>query len=443
MKKLITILLCVLMLALSGCRSHASEGGGLSESSEAASGTEKQTVTVCMDMDLGRKGQSASLLKSLINDYVPEFKESYELEIESVPGIGSDREPALDRIRVEMMAGKGPDLFLCVSPRAADPYLMPPRERETGLFQYPKALMKRKMFLPLDKYIDGAKYMEWDKLYPEIMAAGENNEGQLILPISWSMNFTRFNAESYTPPAGLPMTFDEMLESDDPGIKYATWCFGLGGGLGMLANYENDIPAFTEEELLAQLEGLRENSEFRTMELIESLGRPQEVALGRINAAHFTQYDPDSVLIPQYNRDGGATACITAFGAVNINTEVPEGAFCILDLLMSKEVQQDSELLSWDRGVPVHMELLRSGEKINAPFERDNGKTVASWGLSDYNYDRLQELIKQINAVDFVTPVHHELAELYQPYMQAETPEEREKLVAEAYTEIKMMLAES
>lgn len=443
MKKAIVIMSALLMLTFTGCSHSAPESGAPSESSSGAAETEKQTVAVCMDMDLGQKGQSASLLKSVIIDYAPEFTESYELEIESVPGTGSGREPALDNIRVAMMAGKGPDLFLCVSPRAADPELLPPRERETGLFPYPRAMMKRKMFLPLDGYIEGAEYMEWDKLYPEIMAAGKNDDGQLILPMSWSMNFTRFDAESYTPPKGLPMTFEEMLESDDPGIKYAILCSDFGGSLGMLADYENDTPAFTEEELLSQLEGLRENRENRTMELIESLGRPNEVTLGRLNASLFTQYDPDSVLIPQYNRDGGVTAYIIAFGAVNINTKVPEGAFRVLDVLMSKEVQKDSELFSMDRGAPVHMELLSSEEKVNAPFERDSGKTVPSWGLSDYNYERLQELIKQINAVDFVTPVHHELTELYRPYMQAETPEERERLVNEAYTEIKMMLAES
>ena len=285
--------------------------------------------------------------------------------------------------------------------------------------------------------------MEWDKLYPEIMAAGKNDEGQQILPISWNMDFTRFDAESYTPPEGLPMSFDEMLESNDPGIKYAILYSGFGGSLGMLADYENDAPAFTEEELMAQLEGHRENREHRTMELFESLGRPGGVTFGRLNASLFTQYDPDSVLIPQYNRNGGATANITTFGAVNINTKAPEGAFRILDVLMSKEVQRDSELLSMDKGAPVHMELLGSEEKVNAPFERANGKTVPRWWLSDYNYDRLQELIKQINAVDFVTPVHHELTELYRTYMQAETPEEREKLAGKAYTEVKMMLAES
>lgn len=452
LKRLAILLMAALLLALWGCKgggesSESSGGAQKPGESQQAEKAEKPVVTVCMDLDVGSEGQSSQLLRDLVREYDPEFKDSYKLEIEAVPGIGGERESALDRIRVEVMAGKGPDLFLCRSPRAANPNLMPPREREVGLFQYPKALMKRHMFLPLDGYIENAKYMEWDKLYPQIMAAGKNDEGQLILPIGWSMNFVRFDAQSYTPAGELPMTFDEMLKSQDPGIITAVCFSGLAESLGPVADYENDVPAFTKEELTAHLDALIESDSRRTPELEESLGDYAPVTFNRMNASNFTQYDPDSVLLPHCNRDGGATAYITTFGAVNINSEAPEGAFEILELLLSKEAQQDSELLSWNAGAPVHMELLKSKEKINAPFNRGN-MYVKSWGLTDYNYDQLQSLIKQINAVDFVTPVHHELSELYSPYdsspyTQAETKEEREKLVEETYRNIEMMLAEA
>lgn len=448
LKKSLALILALLMLGLCGCKSApdsstAPEPSSSQSSSKPAVTDIRTTVTICMDMDLGSEADHSSLLMDIINDFAPELKDNYKFEIESVPGAGVGRESALDHIRVEMMAGGGADLFLCQSPSAADPDLMLPRQ--TGLFQYPKALMQRNMFLPLDEYIENAIYLEWDKLYPEIMAAGKNEKGQLILPISWTMNFNRFDAQSYTPTVDLPMTFDEMLESEDPGILEAAWTSDVTKSLGAVADYENETPAFTKEELLSQLEGLMENSQHRTMERYESLGSPGIAYFGRINASHFSQYDADSVLIPTYNREGGVTASITSFGAVNINAKEPEGAFRVLELLLSKLVQQDAELLSWEYGAPVHMDLLQSKEKVNAPFEPrgGNGQTVPRWGLTDYNYDRLQELIKEINVVDFVTPVHHELQELYRPYEQAGTQEEREKLVDDAYRRITMMLAES
>lgn len=438
------LLLALLLLGLAACRTAPDPAPSSQSSPDPA---ERPTVTVCMDLDVGAEEtySSSSLLNDVIEDYAPEFKESYKLEIDSVPGSGPNREPALDHIRVELMSGGGADLYLCRTPRAAKPDLIPPRERQIGLFQYPKALMERNMFLPLDDYIKNAKYMEWDKLYPQIMEAGKNGKGQLILPIGWSMDFVCFDPESYTPTANLPMTFEEMLQSDDPGIREALSISNFWDSLGTVADYENDVPCFTEEELLTHLEATRENLERRTPELEKSLGHHRSVNFGRINAGLFCQYYQDSVLIPLYNRQGGATAFITSFGAVNINTDVPEGAFEVLELLLSKEVQKDSELLSYDRGAPVHMELLRSNKKgrVLAPFDLPDGTYKDRWGLNDHNYDQLQELVKQITVVDFPTPVHHELQELWMPYQEAQTQEEREKLVHDAYRTITMMLAES
>ena len=99
LRKALALILAMFMLAFSGCSHSAPESVGSSEGSGEPAKTEKQTVAVCMDMDIGHEGQSTSLLKDIIRDCVPEFMESYELEIESVPGTGSDREPALDRDR--------------------------------------------------------------------------------------------------------------------------------------------------------------------------------------------------------------------------------------------------------------------------------------------------------------------------------------------------------
>lgn len=438
LKKYLTLSLAALMLAFTGCGKGPAPSSG-EPNSDSVTVKEKPTLTVCMDMDIGSQGSCSSKLANLLKDCAPEFKENYKLSVEPIPGDGPNRESAIDHIRVEMLAGKGPDLFICQSPRAANPDFGR-KQREVGLFQYPRALMERNMFLPLDDYIENAAHMEWDKLYPQIMEAGRNEHGQLILPIGWTMSFTAIDNEIYSLPDDLPMTFDEMLASDDPGIIMSVFNGTFGDSLGEVADYEKDEPAFTQEELASHLEGLRKNLELRTAELSDSLNMPMPANFSRINASHFSQATPDSVIIPQYNRQGGATAYITCFGAVNINAEQPDAAFLVLDALLSKDAQQLSELLSFDRGAPVHMELLQ--DKVSVPFTYNN-RDYQRWYLSEYNYGQLQELIRQINVVDFPSPVHHELSELYRPYMDAETQEEREKLVSDAYSRIRMMLAES
>ena len=43
--------------------------------------------------------------------------------------------------------------------------------------------MKNHLSLPLDNYIENAKYMGWDKFLPVVMDAGRNDEGQQIIPL--------------------------------------------------------------------------------------------------------------------------------------------------------------------------------------------------------------------------------------------------------------------
>lgn len=435
LKKLLALTFALLLLTLSACQSAPSHVNDPAPSAQSSPDpAERPTVTVCMDLYYE---QTPERLKDLILDYAPEFNKSYKLKIDCLSDLGTNRKAAMDRIRVELMAGKGPDLFLCRNPQTDNIF---PSTENQGLFQYPKALMERRMFLPLDDYIKDAKYMEWDKLYPQIMEAGRNDEGQQILPITWMMNFTGISAESYELPDGLPMTFEEMLQSDDPGIIRSTWSFNYCDSLGEVADYKNDTPSFTEEELLAHLEGLRENNARHTKELEESLGASGPIEFSRHSFTQFRHNSPDYVLIPQYNRQGGATAYISSFGAVNINTDVPEAAFTLLDLMLSKDAQQSSDFFMWDLGAPVHMELPRDKVRIET---ESGGVYYAKWFIKEHNDQQLQALIKQINAVEFPTPVHTELTELYGPYMQAQTQEEREKLVHDAYRTITMMLAES
>lgn len=430
------------LLALSllwGCKSGVEERFS---STEKGNQEDRPTLTVCMDMDIGGEQDSSASLITLLRSAVPELMGDFHVEVQSIPGMGTERETALTHMRIEALADQGPDLFLCRSPRARMRVFN--EEPEEGLFRYPKALMDRKMFLPLDEYMEGAGLMEWDKLYPQIMEAGRSEEGQVILPLGWRVNVTLVKSEDCTLTETLPMTFEQMLESEDPVILRACWGNLFGDSLGTLADYAKDEPAFTQEELAAHLEGLRLNEELNMAEALDKLGMWAMPAapLGRANAQLFMQRDPDYLLIPRYNREGGATAYISSFGAVSRGAKEPEAAFRVLDALLGKEAQQSSELLSYDYGLPVRMDLLQEEERVGAAFEA-GGKSYESWYLSAHNYQQLQELAGQVNVADFYTPIHQELAELYPAYIEAGTIEERQKLVSEAYTTISMMLAES
>lgn len=65
---------------------------------------------------------------------------------------------------------------------------------------------------------------------------------------------------------------------------------------------------------------------------------------GRLNG--LTEQDP-LTLVPFYSDDGGNTAVITAFAAVNRNTRRPEDAFKVIDLFMSTGKQTSNTMFAY------------------------------------------------------------------------------------------------
>lgn len=70
-----------------------------------------------------------------------------------LPRTGAERESQLTSIRTEVLAGKGPDIFICSCPNFD-------YDNSKPLFLFPNQVMERRVFLPLDSYLENAEYME-------------------------------------------------------------------------------------------------------------------------------------------------------------------------------------------------------------------------------------------------------------------------------------------
>lgn len=457
MKKLLCLMLTLALLCapFAGCGNDdflpPPEDGSREESSSQQEDEKdkedkkdsRPEVIVCLD--LIRTYNISNDLNDILKE-MEGYKKGFKVTMDLVPGEGGERESTLTRIRTEMMSGGGPDVFFCACARPGTEFF--PQE-EQGLFHYPKALMERNMFLPLDGYMESAQQMDTAGMYPQILDAGKDSQGrQQLLPMGWTTNVLMVDKDKYNPSVQLPITWEEMLASDDPALQNAVWSNYFGGSLGQLADYSKDEPSFTLEELSAHLEAAAQNLEQRMNGEIDSMmadGEPYAIpgdAIGRPNPSWFCRQRPDAYLIPQYNRHGGATAWITAFAAVNANTRQPELAFRVVDTVLSRDNQQNSQLYSWIKGMPVYRELLREDYPVNEPYQY-HGTDHKTWRLSDWNHDQLDMVVEQMTDVDFYTPLNHELCQLYDAYNKESDPQKRESLVKEKYTTIQMLLAES
>lgn len=376
-----------------------------------------------------------------------------DVELEFLPPItvypfdSSARDAALSHLKTELMSGGGPDLLLCCCDNT---------RLEDVLFRFPEQAMERNLFLPLDNYIQNAKYMEWDKLIPIVMEAGRTDKGQLVMPLSWQMHVTFFRKSEVEHTPSQTMTYQESLE--DPVLRMGAFevtnprvQLGRDGSQFLrLADYSTDTLAFTKEELMEVMESQRDLTQ--RLDAGEFDGAPAcyqmalqpnytrtadtsiEVYYSKECKAEFNGIDPLEVvtMVPTYTLEGGYGAMITSFGAVNANSKRPEDAFFLLDRLLGKE-QQGSGLMGmltgW-LGMPVYAEL---GQE-SAPMDKD-------WYLGEENYKTYVELRDNIAAVRFGCRLDRYLWDLSWEARRGEG--DLAQAVDKAYTQMTMELGES
>lgn len=424
----LSILLVLTLFSLSGCSG------------------EKKPLRVCVDIagnlfapdaDASSQGYATSfveLAKSICG--------IEDIELEYVPASGSDREAMMTRIRTEMMAGGGPDVFIM---RCNYQLGRMNQVENRSLFLFPEKAMELGTFLPLDKYLKDARFMEWDKLTPTVMAAGRTEKGQMILPLSYEIPAAFFRkADVPNMPDG--DTTWQDLTADDSGVlkvaaslPFANNYNLLATSLGKLADYQKQELLFTEEELLQRVQEIRSLSawhdalkvpgdvpeHFKTklgvgFEMM-NLGNSQSVESGvdlpglhaisgmsTVDKYTFVTTDP-LTMVPVYCDDGGVSAVVHAYGAINANTKRPEDAFAVLDLLLSHEAQSNYSIyhaLTWDEvQIPTYEGLMTEDD----PIRMEYGET---YYMVAENYEALSKVRDQISQVHFCSTLDMELEEL-------------------------------
>lgn len=381
--------------------------------------------------------------------YFGGLPEGMEAELEILPVEEADLDARLTRIKTEILAGGGPDVFLL----SCDYALW--NGRVEKLFPNPEKAMYSGFFLPLDDYIENARFLEWEKLTPAIMGAGRAEEGQLLLPFRYECNAIKLpkTALEGEPPAN----WDEAVSGDNQSIR-------KGYGLSASGTFPNVFPKIadnkTEELLVTEEELLRRvkqslscpdpSSEYPAAAL------PLLPIMNPETGEDYWETELDSsVFLPMRNTEGGVTAYITYYGAVNRNTEHPQAAFDILDMFLSKQVLREESfgqvlgsqditrrriyLFSNLNGTPVHEDLLSPGNSVEEE------------SLSAEGFQALSQARSQITTAYFPSTIDIAVNEMYSScytftndfHREIKSDEEIEKLVSQTYDSIWMMLGES
>ena len=127
---------------------------------------------------------------------ISEFEKTHEniqIELTYLPVEDADRESVLQKLRLEIMAGRGPDLFLLPSGEAGQSY----RYVSSGdflhggtetLFPDVEMAMRNLYFADLSEYYDMDEDLKTGELQQDVMNAGILDGARYVLPLSFTMN---------------------------------------------------------------------------------------------------------------------------------------------------------------------------------------------------------------------------------------------------------------
>lgn len=362
-------------------------------------------------------------------------------EIEWVPDSGAERKSALTRVRTEMMSGEGPDVFI-VQPHWAFNYV-----EDDSLFLIPQKSLELGLFYPLDDLLPKARHFSLEDTTEAIMDAGVSERfGRGILPLSYSLPLTVYRQED-VPELPEISTWQEMLEEENRLYQPGTAVYGLDNVVGNidlcaytfgdLTTFDENVGklAFTEEELLARLRETQDQltkyqqgelddlpyyrSNFFGPDFEESCMKATVPTETETDSSHFNRIPditlPSDIMLhpteqaltfaPIYNEEGGVTASISLFAAINANTKSPERAFQVLDVLMSQEAM--GKLL-----------LYRSGTNVDTLSVREDVMTEETpyvevgWFMHEQNLEAFAQVREKISHVFFESTLTMELERL-------------------------------
>ena len=417
------VIACAFFLVLGGCQF----------------GGKRDKLTICLDF--GLENSQTNAFKSFLN-WLDDYREmtgrgptSEEIEVEVIsPDGGSERQTELTRIRTEIMAGRGPDIFLCATTRRGFNGSGDEMQLSEGgrLFPYVKKSIDDGLFLALDDYLNGETLSVWEEYTPAIMDAGKDQDGlQRVLPLTFSVPLNVFYKEEvgtldYTGKSWSDVCSleDSLFAEQSPWvapfwsgrreyIRKGTHDSALSALFPELADFRNDKLLISEDDLFRSL-----SDGFSTYQKIIGDENAENVAVfftaksvegNRL----FNQREKDLSFLPLRNQVGGTTAFISLYCAVNANTNRPEDAFAVCDALLCRNFQQSGNVYTYNAAMPTNRHALYTSMHYAE--------------LLQFSEQQLEEWLRvcdDVNVARFPSPLDQEIHEM---------TEEIEAAMMEAY----------
>lgn len=384
MRKIFCVFLSVLLLltSFSACK----DSGSPSEDGPV-------TLTVLTEVTNGLgllPAMGAENYVHALDSVIHEFNMTHtsvriEKEVLGWDKSSSKRDIQIQNLQTELMAGKGPDIFLLPSGVTAG--------EKGGLLEsiFPdvKMTMKNFYFADLSDYYDADEELKTEELQQDVMNAGVLDGARYVLPLGWNMPIVAVNLDKIEG-VGLKqedfaLPFPEFLRACDNSsgrgvvagmyADYTALCFSE------LFDYEKETVAVSQEllndtvdsfsSLFEHWQSLDDNTLYVGLTArgigtyLSQDGAPFHLSsnlpfcvadlyqAADLIAMAKCEEEP-VVFYPLRSGDGSTVAEVTFYGAVNANCEYPEEAYEFLRMLLTPEAQFQT---GYGEGWPTELNL--------------------------------------------------------------------------------------
>lgn len=424
----------------------------------------EEPVTICFDIDgnvdgrhysmdntynykfIGTQARSSMITKMIDNVKAQGGPENVTVEI--IEGQGEEREGALTRLRAELMAGAGPDVFL-VSQKSYT---------NSNLFKFVEKKMEDNIFLPMDAYIEQAKFMDTSRMQPAVLNGGKNSKGQqMIIPLRYTFPATIFPAAEVELDLSHSYSLENMLDRSSTVLTaaLASWrgeeggFTGLSFAFGRKANYKEETLTISQDEfrdIVHQLLDFNTKIDENNLGDIKKGISQTDLWLYQLAIANEKWGRQPVTFIPFFNHQGGVSAKIRDFVAVNGNSKNPAGAFWLVDYISGEDQFQSSELHMYlnSHGLPIYDELMQEATML--PYRKDNGaqKDPSNYiFFENQDWQALTSARDKIDSADFPSELDVELDLLFYKLEEAADSSEQDKIIDDCYKKMMMLIGES
>lgn len=444
MKK-IALLMTICMLAwgtLTGCQREQAPTTQEPTSStvQTSSGvSEEDPVVICIEDAFEQDAyelENYLLAKGVETDY----------EFLVLPDNQEKREPELTRLRTEIMAGEGPDAFILNA-------TIPGTVTDSGdvlesLFPNVEKSMYSHLFLDLEDMVQQSEIVDLESCNQTVMNVGVTGDGRFLLPLTYTFSMVAVDKSALADPDYTFSTLDELLQSDQEALKeqFAYRTFNLFPNcLGVLADYEGQNLLVTADSLQKAIEQSNALSALQNEDYSDS---PEVYRAGYSGDGLRSLINTETVytFFPIPNPEGGVTAAVTFYAAINRNAAHPQEAFDFIELLYSEELAstQGFEVNGRHYGSIFHYGY--SGGLGAAVPVKDEVffQYLEESGIQPDTMASVRAAVARIDSAKVYSDLDQDIYELYETwhfsYGQLDTP--LEELVEQTISSMEMTLAE-